>query len=232
MDIEKLLQWAFREELPRGMAVSASAWSAMDRYCTLGCRIQEDFVGMHMRSALGVVHGEPHDDAKKVGMAVKALEPAGIDWEASKEALAPDMLPLASWSPWLERFATAVLVVSNAVMGSRPVWDIGTPTPKRVLGSNGKPAIEGECRGANLYTIGSFCPLVYSDPTPKEVIAARAEYAVWHAALVSLANNLRGNLAEYEAMPPACAAEPWVTGEYCPRILPIVGNNLAPAMAY
>ncbi len=220
VDIEKLLQWAFREELPKGLPVSASAWSALDRYCSLGCKIQEDYVGMGMRSSLGVVAGETHPDAKVIGYAVKELQPADIDWEESKAALVPDMMLLAAWSPWLERIATGVLIVSNAVMGSRPAWDIGRPELKKIIAANGKPVVNGEVRRAGEYTLGAYCPIQYVDPTPAEVAAARAEYAVWHAAMCRLAAGLHDKLAEHEALPPACAAEPWRTGEAPkPRIL-------------
>lgn len=208
-DIEKLLQWAFRDELPKGMAVSASAWSALQRLGDLGCRVQEDYVGMAVRSSLGFIDGEPHKDAKTIGLAVNRLVPSDIDWEASRDHLMGDMLPLAVYTPWLERINTAVLVVSNAVMGTRPVWDLGTPEPQKVMATNGKPMVSGECYGAARYSIGAFCPLTYADPTPQEVVAARAEYSVWHAALCRLADDLYGELQEHDAQPPACSAEPW-----------------------
>ena len=84
-------------------------------------------------------------------------------------------------------FKTAALVTMHAKMGTRPDWHEATPRPYFVAPPKGTgPSIVGECRGRNLYTAGSHCPLRWS-PSPITIAIARAEYAAWHRGLCTLA---------------------------------------------
>jgi hypothetical protein len=98
------------------------------------------------------------------------------------------------------------LVITHAVMGTRPKWKSGMPRPYQIPGRRG-PMIVGECRSKNLYTAGSYCPLRWS-PSPAEIVLGRADYHLWHRALGSLTQTL--NLTEHEALPPAAPAAPWL----------------------
>ncbi|MGD0333907.1 MAG: hypothetical protein ABSA90_11720 [Xanthobacteraceae bacterium] len=101
------------------------------------------------------------------------------------------------------------LVITHAVMGTRPKWKSGTPRPYQIPGRRG-PMIVGECRGKNLYTAGCYCPLCWA-PSPAEIVLGRADYHLWHRALGSLTQTL--NLTEHEALPPAAPTAPWITPE-------------------
>jgi hypothetical protein len=74
----------------------------------------------------------------------------------------------------------SALVTRHAIKGSRPDWWDEQPVAQRTPAKNGgNAAIIGECKGKNVYTTGSYCPLQWS-PSPASVIASRAEYALWH----------------------------------------------------
>ena len=59
------------------------------------------------------------------------------------------------------------------------------------------------------YHEGAFCPLVY-EPDPQSIVAERAEYAIWHAALRILAEELSGQLATIAVLPPSAPERPWL----------------------
>ncbi|MGH6875947.1 MAG: hypothetical protein ACREHV_01075 [Rhizomicrobium sp.] len=101
------------------------------------------------------------------------------------------------------------LVQTHALKRSRPQWQNDSPVPVPVHSGRGF-AIVGECRGKNLYTEGSHCPLAWS-PSPLSIVLERAEYFLWHQALTTLAETLELN--EHEATKPAASAAPWIEGE-------------------
>jgi hypothetical protein len=68
IDIEKLLQWAMREQLPKGRAVSASPWDIITSFATLGTRVD---VSRGSYDGLGFVPGTPHADAEVVAAALR-----------------------------------------------------------------------------------------------------------------------------------------------------------------
>jgi hypothetical protein len=68
---------------------------------------------------------------------------------------------------------------------------------------------------------------------------ARAEFIAWHAALTQLADDLGGELGEFEPTAPAISARPWIdgvpaapavwhVGEASPMILPESPQRYAP----
>lgn len=103
----------------------------------------------------------------------------------------------------------SVLVITHAIMGTRPRWKSGMPRPYQIPGRRG-PLLVGECRGKNLYSAGSYCPLRWA-PSPVEIVLGRADYHLWHRALRSLAQTL--NLTQHEALPPAAPGAPWLAEE-------------------
>jgi hypothetical protein len=109
----------------------------------------------------------------------------------------------------------AALVTQHAVMGTRPKWKDGNPLPYQIPARRG-PMIIGECRGRNLYTAGSYCPLRWA-PSPVEIVLGRADYHLWRRGLVSLAQTLE--LKEHIALMPKASPAPWLTPEEKMRVL-------------
>lgn len=130
-------------------------------------------------------------------------------------------------------FNPKVLVTVHAIGASRPDWRNDDPKPGRVLSTNGKDAkVEGECRGRNLYTAGSYCPLEW-DPSPVSIIQARADYVVWWEALNRLTATVE--LTRFTLLPPRAAVAPWLGDQdvggkiiHVPPTGPLVHLPLAP----
>lgn len=206
VDVEKLLQWAYLEELSKRQTSSAeSIWDRLQQRADLGG------VDPGHGSAQRYPHfGLPDPDAEKIEKAVGNLPDLIIDWEASREAIMGDLaaILLARDALLLRSLKTAALVTMYAIRGTRPDWRGETPRPTAIAAPKGpgRPSIVGECRGRNLYTIGSYCPLVWK-PSPIDIAADRAEYAAWHRGLVLLAETL--DLERHTALPPAAPAQPW-----------------------
>jgi hypothetical protein len=128
---------------------------------------------------------------------------------------------------------TDVLVAMHAIKGTRPDWHEEQPQPKRIQADRGTHAkIVGECRGKDLYTAGSYCPLRY-DPSPLSVVHSRADYAAWHRGLLVLSETLV--LEKFVALAPKAPATPWFDGEApepVSRIIPVVPNGRNSVDAY
>jgi hypothetical protein len=121
---------------------------------------------------------------------------------------------------------TNVLVTVHAIKGTRPEWRDEMPVPSMMPAAKGpNAAIVGECKGRNIYSTGSYCPLRWS-PSPLSIVTSRAEYAAWHQGLVILSQTLQ--LAKFIALPPKAPATPWVDdNEVDPRVIPVMptGRN-------
>lgn len=103
---------------------------------------------------------------------------------------------------------TAALVTMHAVKGTRPDWVEESPKPFAVPALKGTNAmINGECRGRNLYTAGSCCPLRW-EPSPLSIVSSRAEYVAWHRGLETLAQSLQ--LRKFIALAPKASPTPWL----------------------
>lgn len=154
ISIERILQWAFNDELPKDETVNVrsigagSAWDAIGRYSELETLIDispnrhgvvPDFAG-----------GDVHPDAELIGEAVRSLD----DWEI--------VMP-ENWKPFtdlddelgliaqeLERYSDHIkqveprsvrnMVIRCAVLKNRPVWEIDPPETMIIKGGNGRPA--------------------------------------------------------------------------------------------
>lgn len=128
---------------------------------------------------------------------------------------------------------TDVLVASHAMRGTRPPWYEDQPQPKRMKSETGAHAkIVGECRGKDLYTLGSYCPLRY-EPTAMTVVQSRADYAAWHRGLVVLSETLV--LEKFVVLPPKASPTPWFDGaepEQVSRVIPVMPNGRNSVAAY
>src|SRR5581483_1955490 len=226
MTIEKLLQWAIREELPKGKSAAASLWDAITRYAeTGGVRVDTG-----SPSGIGLVPGTPHPDAEIVAGAIRALNSrAAFDAEGCAALLCDyafadaEAIAAVAGTP----FNPQALIVRCAALGGGMEWDIGQPQPCRVTyPSNSKPIIFGLTADGGLEELrlgrnDRWYPLEreprahlhWSDPSFGQLLEARAEYAVWHGALLQLVELLAAaDLREHAALPPASPAAPWLTG--------------------
>lgn len=200
-DVEKLITWAYRDELSKRFTSSAEGiWE----------NIRDFVVDAGRGSPQRYDFGMPDPDAEDIEKAVSALPDVIIDWEASREAVMGELAPLLVTRDVLlvRPFKTAALVTMHAIMGTRPDWHEDVPRPQFVPSAKNetRPSIVGECKGRNLYSAGSYCPLKW-EPSPLSIALARLEYAVWHRGLCTLAETLE--LSRHAPLPPSASAQPW-----------------------
>lgn len=227
LELEKLLQWALREEMPKGHAVSASAWDTISRHAALGVRVDVSHNGGG--DGLGFVPGEPHPDAHLVASAVRSL-PAETRLSVSDcRALLghyADLDPLAVQAVAGSAFNMRALVIRCAILGERMPFDVGMPRITPALRHNRQRwAVafvrdaegilrEARVNGRGNYPQGAATHVVWHEPSIGEVLEARAEYAIWHRALVLVYRDLAvAKMRDYAALPPTSRAVPWVTGQ-------------------
>lgn len=248
MDIERLLHWAYRDELSKRQ--TSAAEGIWDRIADNG---QRGGIDPGHGAAQRYSHfGLPHPDAERIERAVGALEDMVVDWETSLPTIAGNLIGLvkvndftrqpgtdakATVSGWnngkkfvrvenyqrdvimVATLRTKALVTQYAIRETRPDWREDTPKPKPIMASRGThPKIEGECRAKNFYTTGSNCPLRW-EPSPIDVIQARGDYVAWYLSLVRLAETLE--LESFIPLPPSASSTPWLDGpEPEPVIIP------------
>jgi hypothetical protein len=247
--VEKLIEWAVREELPKGKPVSTSAWDAISHFGALGTRVDTSAPGSH--DGLGFVPGVPHADAETIGAAIHALPAQTRLSEAKCEALAGHcgaLDPLAIKTVAGLVFNMSALVIRCAALGQSMPWNIGAPHPMLVRYHNNQwgvtfarlgPAeqlieVRGHPKKGLSFKGAPRCHLLWrvvSIDGPRsmtELLHARAEYAVWHCALMLLLENLRGSLRDHAAQPPRIVALPWFGGQTPdPVVRRVSGGKLA-----
>lgn len=211
IDIEKLLHWAYRDELSKRVTSAAEGiWDRIDDNGKLGGIGDDGRRGD--RGAQRYDFGLPHPDAEEIERAVGSLPDAVVDWEASRDAISAGLASLLTRDVlFVSTIKPSVLITSHAIRESRPEWYDEPPKPYRTSAEKGTGAkIVGECRGKNLYTLGSHCPITW-EPSPYSIVLARADYAAWHAALSQLAASLV--LVDHIALQPSAPAMPWIEPE-------------------
>jgi hypothetical protein len=248
IDIEKLLQWAMRDEMPKGRPISDDLGRVIaDRFrhrpLSLSSGARPDI------DTLGYAPGSPHEDAEAVADAVARL-PTSAKFEAvaDVEKLFGSLLPVAGPAVralTLKTFNPQALVVGCAIGAKRPRWDF-TPTCSQIKAPfrdkagalRSRPLVEGlddagatlvplkPNRGKAAMTRGVYdlhraprSPLHWSTPALLSIGEARAEYFAWQFHLAALARTLRASLIEYEPIAPAAGAFPWIDGEKRSRVL-------------
>lgn len=218
LDIEKLLRWTYREELPKGGSnwSGSSGISPMFRLADLGTRVDDWSSG---EPGFPLALGPAHPDALTVDSHVLALSDDRWDWKASRQALLGDFAALVDENdPSLSALVVGRpgLVALHARMWTRPHWD-RAPMFEPVIGRNGKPMVKFldddgktliEGRKGRHYGPMARCPLMWLPP-PREIAYARIEYVAWHGALVELAEQLGSTLLEHDVLPPEAPAMPW-----------------------
>lgn len=116
----------------------------------------------------------------------------------------------------VQSFNVTSLIIRHAVWRSRPDWRTEQMRPVPTVAQRGRQdlaQIIGRRLAKNIYTEGSYCPLIWT-PSPIEVVLARADYFVWRQGLVRLTAL---DLSEHEAMPPAAPPLPWFENGEMPR---------------
>ncbi|MDT4737220.1 hypothetical protein [Bradyrhizobium sp. WYCCWR 12699] len=238
IDVEKLVQWAVREELPKGRPVLADIGFAIGRSPIRPGSIARSLgrtPTIDIRS-MGYVPGEPCADARRVADAIGRLD-TEVRLSGRSEALrlfgelgnivADDAL-IAILS---STFNPQAIVVSNAAQGKRPNWRFDPPKPhQRFVPTAGRPRPlvygidtagdlielkrnEGRARkrdGEYAIALSPRSPLEWCDPSPLAVAEARAEYVAWYRAMSTLALGLAGKLDAFEPTRPTVAAMPWL----------------------
>jgi hypothetical protein len=92
LPIDKLLQWAYLDELPKRILNSqGEAWDRLSRYGSLGGIDIDETVSMPQRYAYV---GEPHRDALAIEHAVNSLGSSTLDWKGDFELIAWDLAAL------------------------------------------------------------------------------------------------------------------------------------------
>jgi hypothetical protein len=228
LDIEKLLQWAFREELPKQQVEGTWGYSAspLASMIAMGTAIDASSYEPGFPAALGTC--DP--DAEIVGRAVLELEDKDVDWPQLRQTICEDIAALVSEKdPALAHLTIgrAGLISMHAKMGTRPRATL-QPLPEPVIGRNGKPLVQYlddngriiDGRKNRHYGRSARCPLMWF-PAPREAAFARVEYFVWHSTLNALAGVLR--LQTIMVLPPAAPAEPWRSLNHHPHELAEVG---------
>ncbi len=158
------------------------------------------------------------------------LSGLGLTDEEAQDAIARALPRIAFMRDhvWRLRLKPAELVRRFAILGGAPNWQAESPK-RRLVEMRGKPAwfrlinirseVTGrihavEVDGRNPKTHRPY-PDAYRKttlaPDPALVAVERAEYEVWHAALVLLTDMLNetGVLAAHRLRPPSSPARPW-----------------------
>ena len=190
VDIEKLLSWAFLDELPKG---GSEAWSPWERISTLGTRVDDQF-GSIFR--LPPIFGDPHPDAITISRHVDRLMSPARELVTHYAILNSHPRPLGQ--------PTRVSGIKDG-----PHYQVSAKS----LGRASKAQMElarkiGITEPIRLYPDGTVCPLRF-EPTWEEVYASQAEWTAWLTGLQVLVLGLRGHLSEYWPVGPRWPLEPW-----------------------
>lgn len=129
LDIEKILHWAYRDELPKTGPAPTSPWDRMLSVGALGTLVDD---GSGPEPGMPPVLGTPHPDALVVEERVRALsQVTEVEYDASV-GLMPDMGFDLSEEEAIRRAMAGIVatVRLHARMGTRPPL---TPAPQRCL---------------------------------------------------------------------------------------------------
>jgi hypothetical protein len=212
-DIESVLGWAYREQLP--LKYISSANGIWDKIGGIGIARDANARRDGSSAQRYPQFGLPHPDADLIERAVSACPAVEIDWQTEGPWIMGDLFGLLTHNAAVSvgSFRAAAWVVQHASMNTRPKWRIDDPRPYPVKAERGPGyKIVGECLGKNRYSTWSYCPLEWR-PTIIDIAEARAEYLVWWRALTDLAKRLKGALETWLPQPPTAVADPWRVAE-------------------
>lgn len=234
MDVQDVLAWAYREELPKDRGLGGNggepcAVSPMFAMGAFGTRV--DYY--HREPGFPSAIGPPHPDALLVEAAVERLA-AFADQEIDEiPLLLPDFGEFGVDERQSVRRALGMvvgLVVKCAKLDQSPFWSTST-SPGPLYSGNGRPMVvrlepifsktlTGEevehetlvpvtAEHKNSYPFGAYSPLEY-DPSPQSIADERAEHLVWWGALAGIASELEGKLSTIAVLSPGAAQRPWI----------------------
>lgn len=226
-DIELLLRWAYRDELSkRAISSSDGIWDQ------LRFGIGRDSGQRTATAAQRYPHfGLPDPDAEVVERHVSALPRVVIDWPSRGPFIMGEYLSLLDAHAALSigTWNATAWVVQHAYCATRPPWKTEPPRCYPTPAARGPGVmIVGECRGHNQYSTGTYCPLRW-DPPIVSIAIARAEYVVWHDALLALVAALAGKLERFDVTGPEASPNPWHNPDSAPVVL--ASRNHAPTRA-
>lgn len=233
MDIEDLVAWAIKHELPKreagGSWGTTATMSPMFRMLGIGTVIDNWNREPGFPSAMG----GPHPDALRIEAAILRLDDHKDQVIGDALQLGPDFAAAPDDEAEAMRAALgqmAALVTRTAKLGKRPYWQ-SRPTQSKVTHANGAPVVlRWESRTvalkhcgdlveevlvpvkatrANHYPDGSFCSLQF-DQEPKTILRERADYLAWWGALHLIAAELFGELETFAVLPPSAPQKPWL----------------------
>jgi hypothetical protein len=240
MDVEDVLSWAYRDELPKKHSSDGgtgyptmSTISPMFRIAAFGGPIDN----WSREPGFPAAVGDPHPDALLIEAAVARLERFHNHRFSGPLGLADDLEGFSVDEQAAVRHALPGmigLVMVHAKLRNRPPWET-QPTPRPVLADNHAPVVlrmesvqvedrmgtrseerPVRCKAVRggkvpFYPQGAYSPLKW-EPGPAAIVRERAEYAVWWAALDALAADLSGQLSTISVIAPSAPRRPW-TGE-------------------
>lgn len=254
MDIEDVLAWAYRDELPKGYRAGGPAdnvgypsMSPMFSMVAMGSRVDN----WSREPGFPAAMGGPQPDALLVDAAVQRLAAFATQEIDDDLGLMPDLaaFEVDEAEAMRKALAKAVsLVVLVAKGGRRPFWtketsyrgmyhDNGYPvvmawqrlqSPKLGGGSASyEQLVPVKAYKNGTYPEGAHCVLTYT-PDPKVIAEERAEYACWWACLDALAQELSSQLTSIRVLPPSAAQRPWSENRdrpKPPRVVPDLGTR-------
>jgi hypothetical protein len=241
IDIEKFLQWAMRDELPKGRPVTADPEYLIGRPRPGTFRAPGAHSSSHDDS-LGFVPGLPCEDANRVADALRGLDNRArlADADDARCLFGETIRPIAAEaiaSLMAASFEMRTITLKHAVMGTRPAWQSDHPTPAQLKiayrDARGwlreRPLVHGidedgivvmlqpgrTKRERQVYDLDRSprSPLNWCSPSPLDIGHMRAEYLTWYIALDHLARELAGQLSGFDVLPPTVARRPWETGQ-------------------
>ena len=231
LDIEALLTWVYRDELPkrrtadRGPNLGFSKICPQFRNADIGVRV--DF---SREPGMPIGAGDPHPDALIVEAAVLELA-RYADHQFSGDLGLTTYLPaglddVGEMSRSMGQLVNLVQVFAR--LGHRPTF-AKSPEPTAVVGKTGKVLafrVRSEMRadrngimrphpveqqvtseGKDRYPTGAYCAIEWD--CPKAILRERADYAAWWAGLDLLAHELRGKLERVGVLDIAAPQRPW-----------------------
>jgi hypothetical protein len=256
IEVEALLQWAYRDELPKKYMSSAEGiWATIEE---LGHNGGVD-VG-HGAAQRYPHYGLPHPDAIAIERAVSSLPDYPLDWQSEAADLLGPLIALIM--PWcgpgrpVQRFSVAswqygatkvrqrlapprgvlgpvvspaALVTMHAKMGTRPDWFNDWPKPEKVLADRGgQPKLIGKFRR------GEGKIPIYEDGSYNliEWCPSPITIAQDRADYVAWYRGLRYlastlNLVGHIVLPPTAPEFPWRDREHAPVIINLARPHMS-----
>lgn len=207
VDVEHLLQWAYRELLKARPPVGPAAPNsriAIASYCVLGTRVD---VSSPVHRAPYV----PHPDALILDSAVRELPSIVVVADSAASLLDdyPGLSKLGVRAVKDASFNMRELVQRCAKRGARPPYDFGRFDLAPAVGRNGKAVLCGTRYAKNRYSKGAHHKHELMGPDVSYVMLGRAQYVVWQDALCRLVAALQGQLQHHVATGPQAPPAPW-----------------------